>query len=68
MSWRYVTIPKAAEETGYTKRAIESKIDRGIWLEGREYIRAPDNRILIDREGVEAWAAHQAGSRYTMAS
>lgn len=67
MSWRFVTIDKAAEETGYSKRAIETKINRGIWLEGREYVRAPDQRVLIDREGVEKWA-HQQASRYTMAS
>lgn len=27
-------IPKAAELTGYSRRAIELKIARGVWVEG----------------------------------
>ncbi|MDA3921350.1 MAG: hypothetical protein PF501_11835 [Salinisphaera sp.] len=64
MATRYVTVKKAEQETGYSKRAIETKIDRGVWVEGREYIRAPDRRILIDLEGYEKWVQHQAASKY----
>ena len=34
----YVLIPLAAEITGYSRRAIEEKIAKGIWVEGREWI------------------------------
>jgi hypothetical protein len=46
---------KFAEETGYTARAVETKIHRGVWVEGREYRRAPDGSILIDMNGYERW-------------
>lgn len=53
---RFVTIHRAAELTGYSTRAIQTKIDRGVWVEGRQWIRAPDGRILIDMDGYEEWA------------
>ena len=51
----YVVIKKAAAVTGYSVRAIEVKIERGIWLEGREWIKGPDGRRLISMKGYEAW-------------
>lgn len=58
-SARYVRIPLASARTGYTIEAIETKVKRGVWLEGKEYIRAPDGSILIDMEGYERWAVGQ---------
>ncbi len=55
MTARYIRIPKFVEQTGYTARAVETKILRGVWLEGKEYRRAPDNSILIDMEGFNKW-------------
>jgi hypothetical protein len=52
---RYVTIALAAATVGYTVEAIEAKIARGVWVEGREWRRAPDGRVLIDTKGVERW-------------
>lgn len=54
-SWRYVTIDEAARRTGYTVDAINGKIDKGVWKEGREWRMAPDGRRLVDRDGYEAW-------------
>jgi hypothetical protein len=51
----YVLIPKAAEVTGYTVKAIERKIERGQWREGLEWRRAPDGRRMISLEGVKRW-------------
>lgn len=59
-SARYVTIPLAAALHGYTVEAIETKIARGVWTEGREYRRAPDGRILVDMRGVERWVEGQS--------
>lgn len=57
MAARFVRINKFAELTGYTDRAIQTKIQRGVWVEGKEYVHAPDNNILIDMEGYNRWAA-----------
>jgi len=54
MPW-FVTVQKAAGMTGYTEKAIRRKIEDGVWLEGREYRRAPDGKILISIIGFEAW-------------
>lgn len=52
---RYVTVKKFSELSGYTEAAARTKISDGIWLEGREWKRAPDGRVLIDIEGYSAW-------------
>lgn len=55
MTVRYVLIERYAELSGYTPKAIRLKIERGVWLEGRQYRKAPDGHIMIDVEGVERW-------------
>lgn len=52
---RFVTIELAAALTGYTAKAIRSKIDKGEWVEDRQYVRR-DGRVLIDLRGYEQWA------------
>ena len=52
---RYVRINKFAELTGYTDKAVRCKIAEGVWLEGRQYRRAPDGAILVDLAGYEQW-------------
>jgi hypothetical protein len=52
---RLVTIDLAATITGLTRKAIENKIARGDWIEGKEYRRAPDGRIYVDMKGYERW-------------
>ena len=56
---RYVLIARFAQLSGYTVTAIEGKIHSGVWVEGREYRRAPDGRILVDIEGFEKWVEGQ---------
>jgi hypothetical protein len=51
----YVTIPVAASMTGYSPKAIRRKIESGVWLEGREFRRAPDGHVLISVKGYELW-------------
>ena len=48
-------IPRPAELTGYSVKAIERKIEGGLWVEGREWRKAPDGRRLIDMRGYDAW-------------
>ena len=51
-----MVLAKASEVIGYSQKAIRRKIETGVWMEGYEYIRAPDGRILIDIAGFEKWA------------
>jgi hypothetical protein len=50
---RYVLLPLAKDMTGYTVKAIQCKIARGDWQEGKVWRHAPDGRILIDIVGFE---------------
>jgi hypothetical protein len=52
---RYVLLPLANALTGYTVKAMERKIERGDWPEGRVWKRAPDGHIMIDLVGYERW-------------
>ena len=49
-------IPLFCQESGYSEKAVARKIEDGVWVEGREYVRAPDGRLLIDTEGFNKWA------------
>ena len=52
---RYVLLPLAAAVTGYTSKAMQRKIERGDWQEGKVWKRAPDGRVLIDLLGYQRW-------------
>src|SRR5580692_459303 len=52
---RYVLLPVANLLTGYSVKAMERKIERGDWQEGKVWRRAPDGRILIDVLGYQRW-------------
>lgn len=56
-----VTIPLAAQVTGLTPKAIERKIERGDWLEGREYFRDPTGGRWVDLPAVMRWVARGKG-------
>jgi len=49
-------IPLFCQETGYSEKAVARKIEDGVWVDGREYVRAPDGRLLIDMDGFNRWA------------
>lgn len=55
--------PVAEAITGCTVKSMERRIERGIWLAGKEYHRAPDGTIWIDVKGVAAWVVRAPGSR-----
>ncbi len=57
---RYVTINLAATLTGLSAAAIRKRIERGQWLEGKEWRRGPDGRIWIDTKGITAWVEQTA--------
>lgn len=51
---RFVTIELASVCTGLSVPAIRTRIARGVWVEGREYVRK-DGRVFIDLQGYERW-------------
>jgi hypothetical protein len=59
-SARYVLLPLANLLTGYSVKAMERKIERGDWQEGKVWRRAPDGRILIDVLGYQRWVESPA--------
>lgn len=52
---RFVTIEMCAAVTGLTKGAVGKRIERGYWIEGRQFRKAADGRIWIDMQAVEKW-------------
>lgn len=48
-------ISKFCELSGYSEDAVRTKIKRGIWQEGKQYVKAPDGHIKIILEGVKQW-------------
>jgi hypothetical protein len=57
----YVTVQVAAAMTGYSIKAIRRKIEAGVWVEGREFRRAPDGHVLISMKGYELWVERGRG-------
>jgi hypothetical protein len=56
---RYVLLSLASVITGYTVKAMERKIERGEWPEGRVWKRAPDGHIMVDVFGYQKWVEGQ---------
>jgi hypothetical protein len=52
---RFVLPAVASLITGYTEKAIQQKIDSGVWREGHEWKRAPDGKRHVDMQGYERW-------------
>lgn len=57
----YVTIELFHSITGYTVKAVERKIEDGVWVEGREWKKAPDGHRLISLEGYKRWVEGGTG-------
>lgn len=53
MNW--ITIQKLSELSGYTVPALRMKMERGVFIEGVHYKRAPDGRIHFNIKAYEAW-------------
>lgn len=53
MNW--VTIKRFSDESGYTAKAVYSKISRGDWIMDIHWRKAPDGRIFINIKAIEHW-------------
>ena len=56
---RYVLLQLATALTGYSVKAMQRKIERGDWSEGKVWRRAPDGRVMVDLVGYQKWAESQ---------
>jgi hypothetical protein len=57
---RFVMLKRFEELTGYTEKAVRAKMARGVWLQDREFVKAPDGHVLMDLEGYERWVLGEA--------
>ncbi|AXY83348.1 hypothetical protein [Acidovorax phage ACPWH] len=44
------------QDTGYTEKAVRHKMTDGTWVEGREFVKAPDGRLMVDTDKFDEWA------------
>lgn len=52
---KWVTVKKLAEMSGYSIKAIQNKVDRGVWRKGVHLVIAPDGRRLFNVPVIEKW-------------
>lgn len=52
---RYCQINTAAMVLGTTRKAIEHKIARGIWVRGKHFRKAPDGILYVNMAAIYAW-------------
>lgn len=52
---KWVLIKKFSELSGYTPKAIEKKIESGVWPQGVLWRNSPDGRRQINTEEYEKW-------------
>lgn len=56
---RFVTVELFSAMTGLSPGAVHKRIERGVYLEGKQLRRAPDGRIWMDTKGHEQWVARE---------
>ncbi len=52
-------IKKFCDMTGWTEKAVNHMISDGVWLDGKEYTRLKNKRLLISIKGYEDWVSNQ---------
>jgi Putative excisionase (DUF1233) len=56
MSERHWVLPIIiTSDIGYTAKAMEIKRQRGIWLEGSHWKKAPDGKIVYNFPAIQEW-------------
>lgn len=51
----WVTIQVYAASSGYSVGALRQKIQRGQFIEGKHFRKAPDGRVLMNVEACQNW-------------
>lgn len=52
---KWVLIKKFTEVVGYSEDAVRAKIKKGVWLEQKHWIKAPDGRVLLNPQAINDW-------------
>lgn len=52
---KWVLEKKLIELTGLSKKGVEHRIERGIWLRGTHYKKGPDGRLWFNVPQIERW-------------
>jgi len=52
---KWVKLRKYCELSGDTKDAVNAKRRNGLWAEGVQWRKAPDNKIWINLEAIDKW-------------
>jgi hypothetical protein len=56
----FVTLVLFASLSGYSVKAMRRKMEEGVWLLGREVVKAPDGRVLVSLQGYARWVEGKA--------
>lgn len=51
----WVLLPMFCSLTGYTEKAVRRKIEDGVWLQGKQFRKAPDGRITMNIQEYYKW-------------
>lgn len=54
-SHRWVLINVLCEYTGYSDDAVRAKMQRGKWVTGAHWRKAPDGRIVFNLTRIQQW-------------
>lgn len=52
---KWITVKKFAGNSGYTIKAIYTKVERGVWKCDLHWRKAPDGRLFINSKEIENW-------------
>jgi hypothetical protein len=55
----WVLLPLFCSLTGYTEKAVRRKIEDGVWLQGRQFRKAPDGRITMNIQEYYKWVEQE---------
>lgn len=51
----WVTLQVYAASSGYSVGALRQKMNRGQFIEGKHFRKAPDGRVLMNVEACQSW-------------
>ncbi|TLM67201.1 MAG: excisionase [Deltaproteobacteria bacterium] len=55
---KWVRLNRYCELTGDTAAAVHARRKKGVWLDGRHTILAPDGKLWVNTQETEKWVEH----------
>lgn len=56
--YNWVRVNKYCELTGDTSASVHARRQKGVWLDGKHTIIAPDGKLWVNTEETERWVEH----------